>query len=48
MAKSGFVPAWMKIQSSDKTNGNQKLTIERTNNNNNNNNNIRQSQTSNR
>ncbi|CAF3815578.1 unnamed protein product [Rotaria magnacalcarata] len=33
---------------SEKTNGNQKLTIERTNNNNNNNNNIRQSQTSNR
>jgi len=26
MAKNGFVPAWMKIPNSDKTNGNQKLT----------------------
>ncbi|CAF3003173.1 unnamed protein product [Rotaria sp. Silwood2] len=42
MAKSGFVPAWMKIQNSDKTNGNQKINIDRTNSN------IRQSQTSNR
>ncbi|CAF3529556.1 unnamed protein product [Rotaria sp. Silwood1] len=42
MAKSGFVPAWMKIQNSDKTNGNQKLNIDRTNSNN------RQSQISNR
>ncbi|CAF4718159.1 unnamed protein product, partial [Rotaria sp. Silwood2] len=42
MAKSGFVPAWMKIQHSDKTNGNQKINIDRTNSN------IRQSQTSNR
>ncbi|CAF3735499.1 unnamed protein product [Rotaria sordida] len=42
MAKSGFVPAWMKIQNSDKTNGNQKLNIDRTNSN------IRPSQTSNR
>ncbi|CAF0923911.1 unnamed protein product [Adineta steineri] len=40
MAKSGFVPAWMKIQSSDKTNGNQKLNLDRSNSNN------RQSQTS--
>jgi hypothetical protein len=29
MAKSGFVPAWMKIPSSDKTNGNQKLNLDR-------------------
>ncbi|CAF3431934.1 unnamed protein product [Rotaria sp. Silwood1] len=35
MAISGFMPAWMKISNSDKTNGNQKLSIERSNNNNN-------------
>ncbi|CAF0862996.1 unnamed protein product [Rotaria sordida] len=39
MAISGFMPAWMKISNSDKTNGNQKLSIERSSNNNNNNNN---------
>ncbi|UJR08498.1 hypothetical protein I4U23_012764 [Adineta vaga] len=42
MAKSGFMPAWMKIQSSDKTNGNPKLIFDRSSSNN------RQSQTSNR
>ncbi|CAF1643273.1 unnamed protein product [Adineta ricciae] len=31
MAKSGFVPAWMKIQSSDKTNGSTKITLDRNN-----------------
>lgn len=31
MAKSGFVPAWMKIPSSDKTSPNQKFSFNRTN-----------------
>ncbi|CAF3308257.1 unnamed protein product [Rotaria socialis] len=34
MAISGFMPAWMKISSSDKSNGNQKLNIDRSSNNN--------------
>lgn len=42
MAKSGFMPAWMKIQNSDKLNGTQKQNFDRSNSN------IRPSQTLNR